>query len=244
MAGLKAEKPVLGKDRGFAIFCWARRGGLFALSAMTLPILLTVQYALFPPPVSSLMIGRFLAGEGIDYQWRSLRSMSPELAKAVITSEDARFCEHQGIDWGAVQEVVEEAFDGDEQPIRGASTIAMQTAKNLFLWEGRSLVRKALEAPLALWIDAVWPKRRIMEVYLNIAEWAPGTYGAEAAARRHFGKSASALTRREAALLASVLPNPIKRSAGRPSRGVRRKATLIEQRVKTMGALLNCVKPF
>lgn len=241
MAGLKADKPALAARGRFA--SWARRICLFALAAMALPILLTLQYAVLPPPVSSLMIARFVQGEGIDYRWKPLRSISPELAKAVITSEDARFCEHEGIDWGAVQEMVEEAFDGDEQRIRGASTIAMQTAKNLFLWEGRSVVRKAFEAPLALWIDAVWSKRRVIEVYLNIAEWAPGTFGAEAAARRHFGKSASALTRREAALLASVLPNPIKRSASKPSRGVRRKASLIELRVKNMGPLLDCLKP-
>jgi monofunctional biosynthetic peptidoglycan transglycosylase len=244
MAGLKTDKPALATGRRFSAYFWAKRAGLFALAAMTLPILLTLQYAVLPPPVSSLMIARFMAGERIDYRWTPLRSISPELAKAVVTSEDARFCEHEGIDWGAVQEMVEEAFDGDEQRMRGASTIAMQTAKNLFLWEGRSVVRKALEAPLALWIDAVWSKRRLIEVYLNIAEWAPGTYGAEAAARAHFGKSASALTRGEAALLASVLPNPIKRSAAKPSRAVRRKAALIEQRMKAMGPLLDCLKPF
>jgi monofunctional biosynthetic peptidoglycan transglycosylase len=243
MAGLKTEEPALAAGRRSSTASFSRRIGLFALAAMTLPILLTLQYVLLPPPVSSLMIARLVAGQGIDYRWTPLKAISPELAKAVITSEDARFCEHDGIDWGAVQQMVEEAFDGDEQRIRGASTIAMQTAKNLFLWEGRSVVRKAFEAPLALWIDAVWPKRRVIEVYLNIAEWAPGTYGAEAAARRHFGKSAAALTRREAALLASVLPNPIKRSAAKPSRGVRRKAALIEQRVKTMGPLLECLKP-
>jgi len=244
MAGWKAEKPVLGTGRRVALATWTRRAGLLALAAMTLPILLTFQYAWLPPPVSSLMIARLLEGNGIDYRWRPLPAISPELAKAVVTSEDARFCEHEGIDWGAIQLIVEKSLDGDEQPLRGASTIAMQTAKNLFLWEGRSVVRKAFEAPLALWIDAVWPKRRVIEVYLNIAEWGPGTYGAEAAARRHFGKSASTLTPREAALLASVLPNPIKRSAAKPSREVRRKAALIEYRMKTMGSLLDCLKPF
>ena len=244
MAGLKAEKAALETGRRSAAGSWARRACLLALAALTLPIFLTLQYVVLPPPVSSLMILRALAGAGIDYRWMPLDSISPELAKAVIASEDARFCQHEGIDWGAVQEAVQEAFDGDEQPLRGASTITMQTAKNLFLWEGRSIVRKAFEAPLALWIDAVWPKRRVIEVYLNIAEWAPGTYGAEAAAWRHFGKSAAALTRREAALLASVLPNPIKRSAGKPSRGVRRSASVIERRMRGMGSLLDCLKSF
>ena len=240
MAGLKAENAALKTGRRFAVDSWAKRACLLALAVLTLPILLTLQYAVLPPPVSSLMILRSLAGAGIDYRWMPLKSISPELAKAVIASEDSRFCQHAGIDWGALREAVEEAFDGGEQPLRGASTIPMQTAKNLFLWEGRSIVRKAFEAPLALWIDAVWPKRRVIEVYLNIVEWAPGTYGAEAAAWRHFGKSASALTRREAALLAAVLPNPIKRSASKPSRGVRQRASVIEPRMGTLGPLLGC----
>jgi monofunctional biosynthetic peptidoglycan transglycosylase len=188
------------------------------------------------------MLQRLLTGQGIDYHWVPLSAISPELPRAVIAAEDARFCEHNGVDWQAVQEVVEEAFDGDEQPIRGASTIAMQTAKNLFLWEGRSFIRKALEMPLALWIGAIWPKKRVIEVYLNIAEWAPGTYGAEAAARKHFSKSAFQLTRREAALLASVLPNPIKRHAGKPSSAVRRKASLIESRANELGHRLSCLR--
>ena len=178
----------------------------------------------------------------LDYRWTPLNQISPELAKAVVTAEDARFCQHQGVDWRAVQDVVEEAFDGDEQPIRGASTIAMQTVKNLFLWEGRSVIRKAVEIPLALWIDAIWSKKRNIEIYLNIVEWAPGIYGAEAAAQKHFGKSAKALSRHEAALLASVLPNPLKRRAGRPSPAVKRKAGVIERRVGQMGALLDCLR--
>jgi monofunctional glycosyltransferase len=212
------------------------------LMLLTLPIFLSLNYAVLPPPFSALMIERLPAARSIDYQWVPLEAISPELAKAVVTAEDARFCEHQGVDWRAVQDVVEEAFDGDEQPIRGASTIAMQTVKNLFLWEGRSVIRKALEIPLALWIGTIWPKKRVIEIYLNIVEWAPGTYGAEAAAQKHFGKSARALSRREAALLASVLPNPLKRLAGRPSQAVKRKAGVIEKRIGEMGALLDCVR--
>lgn len=230
------------RPQSMALRRWARGAGLLVLVAASLPILLTLHYAVLPPPISSLMIGRLVQGEALDYRWTPLRSISPELARAVITAEDARFCQHQGVDWGAVQEVVEDAFEGGEQPLRGASTIAMQTAKNLFLWEGRSILRKALEMPLALWIDAVWPKRRLIEVYLNIVEWGPGTFGAEAAARRHFGKSAAKLSRREAALLAAVLPNPLKRTAGKPSPGVRRKADLIQQRMRSLGGLAACLK--
>jgi monofunctional biosynthetic peptidoglycan transglycosylase len=212
------------------------------LTLLTLPIFLSLYYAVLPPPISALMIERLPMARSIDYRWVPLAAISPELARAVVTAEDARFCQHQGVDWRAVQDVVEEAFDGDEQPIRGASTIAMQTVKNLFLWEGRSMIRKAMEIPLALWIEAIWPKKRVIEIYMNIVEWAPGIYGAEAAAQKHFGKSAKALSRREAALLASVLPNPLKRRAGRPSPAVKRKAGVIERRVDEMGALLDCVR--
>jgi monofunctional biosynthetic peptidoglycan transglycosylase len=202
-----------------------------------------LYYTVLPPPASSLMIGRALSGYGIDYRWMPLKSISPELAKAVVAAEDARFCEHHGIDWQAVQLVVEEALEDDEQPVRGASTIAMQTAKNLFLWNGRSVLRKIIEVPLAMWIDAIWTKKRLIELYLNIAEWAPGVYGAEAAAHKHFGKPASRLTKREAALLAAVLPNPIRQQAGKPSDAVRRKAGLIERRIAGMGPLLHCLWP-
>jgi monofunctional biosynthetic peptidoglycan transglycosylase len=212
------------------------------LSLLALPIFLSLNYAVLPPPISALMIERLPMARSLDYRWTPLDQISPELAKAVVTAEDARFCQHQGVDWRAVQDVVEEAFDGDEQPIRGASTIAMQTVKNLFLWEGRSVIRKAVEIPLALWIDAIWSKKRNIEIYLNIVEWAPGIYGAEAAAQKHFGKSAKALSRHEAALLASVLPNPLKRRAGRPSPAVKRKAGVIERRVGQMGALLDCLR--
>jgi monofunctional biosynthetic peptidoglycan transglycosylase len=222
---------------------WARRAALAAVVVIAAPFVLTLCYAVLPPPASSLMIQRLATGEGIDYRWVPLHWISPELTRAVITAEDARFCRHHGIDWAAFREVAKEAIDGDGRPARGASTIAMQTAKNLFLWEGRSVVRKVLELPLAIWIDTVWSKRRLIEVYLNIAEWAPGVYGAEAAAQRHFGKSTDKLSKREAALLAAVLPNPIVRRAGKPSNSVRRKAQVIAQRASAMGPLLDCVEP-
>ncbi len=196
-----------------------------------------------PPPVSNVMVLRVLTGNGLDKDWVGLDQMSPWLAKAVITSEDARFCEHYGVDWVEFQGVVEDAFDDDEGPIRGASTIPMQTAKNLFLWDGRFFLRKGLELPLALWMDLVWSKRRMIEIYLNIVEWAPGVYGAEAAAQHHFKKSAAKLSRREAALLAAVLPNPIKRKAGKPSKRVSAIASRIMIRMAGMGPYLACLAP-
>jgi monofunctional glycosyltransferase len=195
-----------------------------------------------PPPVTNLMLLRALHGNGISKDWVSLDQMSPYLAASVLSSEDARFCSHWGVDWTELQGVIDDVMDDDEGPVRGASTVSMQTAKNLFLWDGRSFLRKLLEIPVALWMDLVWSKRRMLEVYLNIVEWAPGVYGAEAASQFHFKKSASKLTRKEAALLAAVLPNPIKRKAGKPSKGVRRIASRIELRARIMGPYLTCLR--
>jgi monofunctional glycosyltransferase len=221
---------------------WPRRLLKVAGVLMVLPLVLTFVYALVPPPVSNMMLLRAIQGNGIKKDWVSLNDISPHLAAAVITSEDARFCSHHGVDWTEVQEVVDDVFDENDGPIRGASTITMQSAKNLFLWDGRFAIRKVLELPLALYMDALLSKRRMIEIYLNIVEWAPGIYGAEAAARHHFGKSAKNLTRREAALLAAVLPNPIKRKAGKPSKAVRRIADRIQIRARAMEPYLTCLK--
>ena len=222
---------------------WQRRL-VYGLAAMVAwPIVMTLVYTAVPPPFSNLMILRLFSGNGIHKDWVSLREMSPQLASAVITSEDARFCEHNGVDWVEFQGVVNDVFDDDEGPIRGASTISMQTAKNLFLWDGRSFIRKGFEIPIAYWMDLVLSKRRMMEIYLNIVEWAPGVYGAEAASQFHFKKPASRLSRREAALLAAVLPNPIKRKAGRPSKRVNFIANRIMSRMNGMGGYLTCLDP-
>jgi monofunctional biosynthetic peptidoglycan transglycosylase len=170
-------------------------------------------------------------------------AISPAVPQAVIAAEDARFCTHRGIDWGEVREALADAEEGGR--LRGGSTITQQVAKNLFLWPGRSLVRKALEAPLALWIDLVLPKRRVLEIYLNIAEWGPGgEFGIEAGARRAFGKSARDLTAREAAVMAALLPNPVRRSASRPSPGVRRLAGIYQARAhaRAAGGLEGCLR--
>lgn len=222
----------------------ALRWGLYMLGFLVAwPIVMTLVYAVVPPPFSNIMLLRALSGNGIDKQWVSLDDISPTLPRAVISSEDARFCQHNGVDWIEMQGVIDDALDNDEGPTRGASTIPMQTAKNLFLWDGRLALRKLIEIPLAMWIDLVWSKRRIIEVYLNIVEWAPGVYGAEAAAQQHFHKSAKKLTKKEAALLAAVLPNPIKRNAGKPSKGVRGVANRILIRMAGMGPYLTCLAP-
>lgn len=215
---------------------------LVALVLLFLPYGLIILYSpSFVHPVSSLMLRDLLLLRGYDRQWVSFEQISPNLVQSVMMSEDGQYCMHSGVDWVQMRGVVDDALEGEQT--RGASTIPMQTAKNLFLWNGRSFVRKAMELPLALAADFVWTKRRLMEIYLNIAEWGPGIYGAEAAAQHHFGVSASKLTRRQAALLAVSLPNPINRNAGRPGRGLKRLAAMIERRAGASGEYIKCVYP-
>lgn len=216
-----------------------RRIALVLVGLAVLPFVLTLVYAVVPP-VSTLMIGRWVTFQPVSREWVPLDEISPHLTRAVITAEDGRFCAHGGVDWAAIRDVLDAAEDG--VPSRGASTIAMQTAKNLFLWPGAAYVRKPFEIVLATWIDLVWTKRRTMEVYLNIAEWAPdGVFGAQAGARHAFGKSAKDLTAREAALMAAALPNPITRNTAKPTRGQTRWAGTIAARARGSGEYVGCI---
>jgi monofunctional biosynthetic peptidoglycan transglycosylase len=193
---------------------------LLVVAALLVPYVLTPFYRV-GHPVSALMAWRTLKGAQVTRQWVDFSAISPSLPRAVVGAEDAKFCSHHGIDWDALQDAIDDAEEGEAR--RGGSTITQQVAKNLFLWPGRSVVRKALELPLSLWIDFVLPKQRILEIYLNIAELGPsGQFGAEAGAQYAFGHSAATLSPREAALLAAILPNPVKRSARNPGPGVRR----------------------
>ena len=195
---------------------------LLLVALLLLPYLLAPIYR-YGHPVSTLMAWRWLTGAPVSRKWVDLGAMSPWLPRAVVAAEDAKFCSHHGIDWDALHAAIDDAEEGDAT--RGGSTITQQVAKNLFLWPGRHVVRKALELPLALWIDWVLPKSRILEIYLNIAELGPsGQFGAEAASSFAFGHPASTLSPREAASLAAILPNPVKRSARNPGPGVRRLA--------------------
>jgi monofunctional biosynthetic peptidoglycan transglycosylase len=190
-----------------------------------------------PPPATFLMGVRLLEGEGMDYRWRPLDRISPRLVQAVIASEDATFCAHRGFDMKAIERALEanaRAEKGGSARIRGGSTISQQTAKNAFLWPGRDWIRKGLEAGYTVLIETAWGKRRIIEVYLNVAEWAPGVYGAEAAARHWFGKSAGDLTAREAARLAAILPSPRRYNASSPGPYVRRRASRIQAAMGTV----------
>jgi monofunctional biosynthetic peptidoglycan transglycosylase len=222
---------------------WLRALKLIAtilVGLLVLPYLLTPLYV-FGRPVSTRMLTRLATGARVERLWVPLDAMAASLPASVIAAEDARFCRHPGIDLAEIREAIEDADTLGE--VRGASTLSQQTAKNLFLWPGRSFLRKLLEAPLALWLDLVLGKRRLLEIYLNIAEWGPnGEFGAEAAARRAFGKSARNLKPGEAALLAAALPNPIRRDPGRPGPALRRLAGIYERRAATP-QLAACLTP-
>ena len=199
-----------------------------------------------PPPPTFLMTARLIEGEGLDYRWRSLDHISPRLVQAVIASEDSTFCAHRGFDMKAIETALKANARSEKRGssrIRGGSTISQQTAKNAFLWPGRDWIRKGLEAGYTVAIEAVWGKRRIMEVYLNVAEWAPGVYGAEAASRHWFGKSATDLTAREAARLAAILPSPRRYDAASPGPYVRRRTSRIQAAMGTVrnDGLASCV---
>jgi monofunctional biosynthetic peptidoglycan transglycosylase len=212
----------------------ALRGAAAAVGGLAITVvLLVVLYRWVNPPVSMLMLGQSITGTPIERTWVPIDRVSPNLIRAVVLSEDGRFCGHHGVDLGALKE----AMESD----RGGSTITMQVVKNLFLWPSRSYVRKAIEISLAYLVEAIWPKRRILEIYLNIAEWGDGIFGAEAAARAHFDKRASRLTVEEAALLAVALPNPIERTAGAPSLGTGRLASRLLDRMAASRADLSCL---
>ena len=195
----------------------------------------------FVDPVSMPMLWRWAIGARVERVWLPLDRISPALPLAVIGAEDGTFCHNRGIDLAAMREALEQYDDSGRE--RGASTITQQVAKNLFFWQGRSIIRKALEIPLAIWLYLVLPKRRVLEIYLNIAQWGPnGEFGAEAGARYAFGKSARNLNAREAAELASILPSPARRSARNPSPLVRRLAGVYERRAEDFPRLDACIR--
>jgi monofunctional biosynthetic peptidoglycan transglycosylase len=219
---------------------WLRRIAVAAVILLGSLLFLIVVFRFVNPPITPVMVSELLARKSLQKDWVPLGAISRELPLAVIASEDGRFCVHWGVDWGAMREAVLEARHGG---LRGASTIPMQTARNLFLWQGRSYIRKGLEMPIAYLMSLVWPKERMMEVYLNIAEWGPGVFGAEAASRYHFHKSAADLTRHEAALLAAALPSPKIRNPGKPGPRLTRISRAVERRMTLMAPRTGCVLP-
>jgi len=213
---------------------------LILLGLLLLPYALTPLYA-FMEPASTVMIWRRIVGEPVARTYVPLSRISPNLQLAVIIAEDGRFCEHSGIDFKGLRNAIDDADTLED--MRGGSTITQQVAKNLFLWNSRSYVRKALEFPLALWVDLILSKRRILEIYLNVAEWGPdGQFGVEAGAEYAFRKPARDLSRYQAALLAAVLPNPHDRNARQPGPGLRRLAGLYEARSGRSPQAAACVR--
>ncbi len=242
----KAERPAKGsKNKASAkpslLLRIARLlvATVVGIAIVLLAYLLILRFA--GPPGTPLMVIRGLEGESVRRNPVSLNAISPHLVRAVIAAEDSRFCEHDGFDFEAIQKALEEARDGGRR--RGASTLSQQVAKNVFLWPGGGWIRKGAEAGFTLGIETTWTKRRIMEVYLNIAEWGDGLFGAEAASRVRFGKSAKDLTAREAALLAAVLPSPNRWRAVNPGPYVSRRAATIEKRMAIVRneGLADCV---
>ena len=214
--------------------------GFVVATVVMIPLVLTVAYSVIDPPSLAIM-RREEAGETVKQTWLPLKEMSPDLVRGVIMAEDARFCLHWGVDLRQMRLVVEEAIAG-EAP-RGASTITMQVVKNLFLWPERSYLRKAVEVPLAVWMDLVLSKDRILEIYLNTAQFGPSSYGVEAAAQTAFGRSAADLTREQALALATVLPAPSARKPARPSKRQRAVIAHVERELDRAPWVFTCLEP-
>ena len=233
-----SAKPRRSRPRQFRLLRWLM--GIVVV-VLLLPYLIAPVYR-FVQPVSTLMLWRWFTGARVTRIWVPLDRVAPILPLTVIVAEDGQFCLHHGIDLREIREALEEADDISEA--RGGSTITQQVAKNLFLWQGRSFVRKALELPLAVWINLVLGKRRTMEIYLNIAEWGPnGEFGAEAGSRFAFGKSARDLDAEQAAQLTSILPNPIRRSARQPGVLVHKLVGIYVRRAAAYPGRASCLRP-
>lgn len=244
MAAPKRAKPKAASSRGRAGGRGGGGGGFWralrrlvvvvVLIAVVAPPAGVVVYKVVPPPITILMVERLLQGHGMDYRWRSIDNISPALRQAVVASEDQRFCEHHGFDVQAMQKAM---AHNQRRPgrIRGGSTISQQTAKNVFLWPDRTFVRKGIEAYFTVLIEALWGKRRIMETYLNVVEFGPGVYGAEAASERFFHESADQLTPAQAARLAAVLPKPLSWKAAAPG-------PYIAKRSRRIGGAMGAVR--
>ncbi|PQL94346.1 monofunctional biosynthetic peptidoglycan transglycosylase [Apibacter adventoris] len=216
------------------IFKWVKRIiiGLFLLS-----IVLTFTYKWIPVPFTELMLKRyFINGSKIEKKWIPINSISNSIQLAVVSSEDQNFIKHHGFDFKQIQKVLEDQQEGGR--VRGASTISQQTAKNVFLWDGKNYIRKGLEAYFTCLIEWVWGKKRIMEVYLNVIEFGDGIYGIESASQHYFGKSASNLTKAESATLAALLPNPRKYGKNINGRYIQKRKIWILKQMRNLGGTL------
>jgi monofunctional biosynthetic peptidoglycan transglycosylase len=220
---LNAHAPLMKKKRPFSVgrFIWTLIKIGFVLGVVV-PVVWVAIYRFVPPPGTILMVQGMMAGRGMDYRWTPLSKISPSLVTAAIASEDGKFCEHHGFDFNAIQKAMDNNDEGKK--LKGGSTISQQTAKNVFLWPHRDWVRKGAETGFTVLIETIWGKKRIMEMYLNVAEMGPGIYGAQAAAHRYFNTDAAHLSPAQSARLISVLPSPIKYKAAAPGPYVARRA--------------------
>jgi monofunctional biosynthetic peptidoglycan transglycosylase len=224
-----------------AAFAGIRFACLAALAFFVFFLVILLILRFVDPPTSAVMIRDRLAGAHVQYHWTPLEKVSRNLVRAVISSEDSRFCRHFGIDLREMSHAMQALDQRGIGSVRGASTITMQVAKNLFLWTDRSLLRKALELSITPIIEIAWPKRRILEVYLNIAQWGPGLFGIAAAAREHFGHEPSQLTVNQSALLTATLPAPSIRRAGAANAHTRRVAARVKRRMRPGNVDVGCV---
>ncbi len=208
---------------------------------VVIPVVLVLVFRFVPPPVTYLMVERAIQGHGMDYRWRPLSRISPNMINAAIAAEDAQFCDHHGFDFEAIEKALDSNARG--RKVRGGSTISQQTAKNVFLWPGRNWVRKGFEAYFTVLIETLWGKRRIMEAYLNVAEMGPGVYGVEAASQKYFHKPAISLSAYEAARIAAILPSPLRYKAVGGGPYVQRRSRAIGGNAVTVRseALSGCV---
>lgn len=237
-----SDMPIKKLKKKFSLkrFFWRFTFAFIILIFLIPAALLTLYRFDFVHPISTLMVKESLIGHGAKREWIDLKDMAPVLYQSVLSSEDGKFCSHSGVDWDALNQVIEDAIDGEKT--RGASTITMQLVKNLFLWPSRSFIRKGLEVPYAMMAEAILPKKRIMEIYLNIAEWDKGIFGVELAAQKYFKRSAAKLGPQYSSLLAVTLPNPKKRNAAKPTNSMRRVAKIVQARAKASGAYVQCLK--
>jgi monofunctional biosynthetic peptidoglycan transglycosylase len=235
-------KPAAGPKRGGLWRFLGRLLGLVVILAIVVPPASVLVYRFVPPPITILMIERLIQGHGLDYRWTPLSRMAPVLADAAVASEDSGFCDHHGFDFDAMEKAMR---NNERRPnrIKGGSTISQQTAKNVFLWPGRSYLRKGVEAWYTVLIEAVWGKRRIMEMYLNVVEFGPGVYGAEAASEHFFRVHASQLNAVQAARLIAVLPKPLKANVTGGGRYVAKRSRRIDGAIGTVreDGLADCV---
>lgn len=229
------------KEKSGRGWLWKLAVGLFVL-LVPAPILMLLIFRVLPVPGTPEMLVSLIQGKGANYHWTD--DISPRLERAVIAAEDQNFCTHHGFDWASINKAVQDHDRHPAKPMRGASTISQQTARTLFLVPMRSWIRKGLEAYLTVLLESLWPKKRILDAYLNLVDWGDGIFGAEAAASAYFGTDAGSLDNDQAARLAAILPNPHKWKAAHPGRYVRHRAGMLRGRsaMVTRDGLNFCVK--